>query len=50
MAKYVKCDCGFEMRAATEDEIVAMTQEHSRKEHNQEVSREQVLALVTDVD
>jgi len=50
MAKYVKCQCGFEMRAATEDEIVAMTQDHSREAHNVEVPREQVLALVIDVD
>jgi predicted small metal-binding protein len=50
MAKYVKCQCGFEMRAPTEDEIVAMTQNHSREAHNKEVPREQVLALVIDVD
>ena len=50
MAKYVKCQCGFELRAATEDAIVAMTQAHSREAHNQEVPREQVLALVIDVD
>lgn len=49
MAKYVKCACGFEMRAQTEDEIVAMIQDHGRDVHSIEVSREQALALVTDV-
>ena len=50
MAKYVKCQCGVEMRAETEDEIVAQIQEHGRTVHDMEVPREQALALVSDVE
>jgi predicted small metal-binding protein len=49
MGKYVKCQCGAELRAHTEDEIVLLIQEHGRTAHNMEVSREQALALVQDV-
>jgi predicted small metal-binding protein len=40
----VKCECGFESRG-NEDEVVHATQEHGRKAHNMEVTREQVLAM-----
>jgi predicted small metal-binding protein len=40
----VTCECGFEARG-TEDEVVAITQEHGRSAHNMDVSREQVLAM-----
>ncbi|HEX9774725.1 MAG TPA: DUF1059 domain-containing protein [Actinomycetota bacterium] len=49
MAKYVKCQCGVEMRAPTDEEIVALIQSHGREAHDIEVSREQALALVQDV-
>ena len=50
MAKYVKCQCGAELRAETEDEIVALVQQHGREVHDMEVPRDQALALVSDVD
>jgi len=49
MAKYVRCQCGVELSAETEDEIVALIQAHGREAHRLEVSREQALALVRDV-
>ena len=40
----VTCECGFEARG-TEDDVVAITQEHGRVAHNMDVTREQVLAM-----
>lgn len=40
----VRCACGWETKG-DEDEVVAATQEHGRRLHNMEASREQVLAL-----
>lgn len=40
----VTCECGFEARGS-EDEVVAITQEHGRTAHNMDVTREQVLAM-----
>jgi predicted small metal-binding protein len=39
----VKCDCGWEARGP-EKELVRKIQEHARKVHDLEVSREQALA------
>jgi len=49
MTKYVKCQCGAELRATTEDEIVDLIQRHGREAHGMDVPREQALALVQDV-
>lgn len=43
----VRCACGWEM-AGDEDAVVAATQEHGRRLHNMEASREQVLAMAVD--
>ncbi len=40
----VSCVCGWEA-SGTEEEVVAATQEHGRKVHNMETSREQVLEM-----
>jgi predicted small metal-binding protein len=40
----VRCECGFEVRGR-EDEVVEATQEHGRKAHNMDVTREQVLEM-----
>jgi predicted small metal-binding protein len=49
MTKYVKCQCGVELTANSEEEIVSLIQAHGREAHNMEVSRDQALALVEDV-
>ncbi|MGH9277769.1 MAG: DUF1059 domain-containing protein [Acidimicrobiales bacterium] len=40
----VRCVCGWET-AGDEDTVVAATQEHGRRLHNMEASREQVVAM-----
>jgi predicted small metal-binding protein len=38
------CACGWEI-SGTEDEVVVAAQDHGRRVHNMETSREEVLAL-----
>jgi predicted small metal-binding protein len=40
----VVCECGFEVRGL-EEQVVPAVQEHGRKAHNMDVTREQVLAM-----
>lgn len=40
----VRCACGWET-TGDEDAVVAATQEHGRRLHNMEASREQVVAM-----
>ncbi|MGH9225966.1 MAG: DUF1059 domain-containing protein [Acidimicrobiales bacterium] len=42
----VRCACGWEA-TGDEEEVVAATQDHGRRLHNMEASREQVLAMAT---
>ena len=44
-AKIMQCFCGPVVRGVTDDELVANVQEHARKVHDMEVTREQVLAM-----
>jgi len=45
MKKLVKCDCGFIVRSDNDDRLVADLQKHAKKDHNMNLSREQVLAM-----
>lgn len=45
MAKVINCPCGTTIKAATDDELVALAQKHAREVHNQEAKREDVLAM-----
>ena len=45
MAKIMQCDCGYVVRGETDNELVANVQEHARKVHDMEITREQVLAM-----
>lgn len=49
MAKYVKCDCGFEITADTEDDFVQRVQAHGKEVHSMDVTRDQALAMAQDV-
>ena len=40
----VRCECGFEVRAAEAD-LVPIVQRHGREAHDMDVTREQVLAM-----
>ena len=49
MAKAVNCPCGETIKAGTDDELVQLVQAHG-KVHNQEVSREDALAMAQPVE
>ena len=40
----VRCACGWEA-AGDDDDVVERTQEHGRRVHNMEATREQVVAM-----
>ncbi len=43
--KKVTCDCGKTMRAANDDELVTIVQQHAENVHNMKLTRDQVLAM-----
>ena len=50
MAKAVNCPCGETMTADTDDELVKLVQTHGTEVHQQDVSREDALAMAQPVD
>ena len=50
MAKVVTCPCGERIMADTDDELVQMVQAHGKEVHDQEVSREDALAMAHPAD
>ena len=45
METVLQCDCGFEVRADTEAQLVAQVQHHALGAHGMELSKEEVLQL-----
>ena len=45
MAKVVNCPCGEKITGDNDDELVRLVQAHGKEVHNQEVSREDALAM-----
>ncbi len=45
MKNVLRCDCGFEVRADDDDDLVALAQAHARDVHDMELSADQVLRL-----
>ena len=45
MDKVLRCDCGFEVRAESEDDLVAGVQQHALAVHGMEFSPDEVLKL-----
>lgn len=45
MQKVINCPCGFIVKGATDDEVVARAQEHAKQVHQMDLSREQALAM-----
>jgi predicted small metal-binding protein len=43
--KTIQCDCGFTARGRTDDELVAVAQQHARAAHNIELTRSEILAM-----
>ena len=50
MAKAVNCPCGETIKADTDDELVQLVQAHVKEVHNQEVSREDALAMAQPIE
>jgi predicted small metal-binding protein len=44
--KAVRCDCGHEVQAVSEEQLLAEVQEHARDAHGIEFSREDALLVV----
>ena len=47
MAKIIRCPCGTVVRARDEESLVAQAQQHARDVHAMELTRNQVLAMVS---
>ena len=45
MDRVLHCDCGFEARAADEEELVAEVQRHAREAHGMALSHHEALLL-----
>ena len=45
MQKVINCPCGFIVKGANDDEVVARAQEHAKQVHQMDLSREQALAM-----
>ena len=50
MAKQVNCDCGFMVRAQTDDELVLHVQLHAREIHQMDVPRDKALEMARPVE
>jgi hypothetical protein len=48
-AKLIRCPCGYALHGRDDDEVVAAAQEHARTIHDQQLSREQALAMARPV-
>jgi predicted small metal-binding protein len=49
MKKVVCPPCGMEITGQTDDEVVRRVQEHARKEHATELTREHILKVAKEV-
>lgn len=45
MNKIIRCDCGYVVQAASDEELVAQARVHAREAHGLELTAEQVLAM-----
>jgi predicted small metal-binding protein len=45
ISKLIRCPCGYVLHGADDDEVVAAAQEHARTIHDQELTRDQALAM-----
>jgi predicted small metal-binding protein len=49
MAKIINCECGYVARASSEDDVVALIQEHIRSDHPDlvgKVSRDDLIGWI----
>jgi predicted small metal-binding protein len=45
MEKVINCPCGYIVKGATDDELIAKAQQHAKQVHQMDLSREQALAM-----
>jgi predicted small metal-binding protein len=45
MEKVINCPCGYIVKGASDDELVARAQQHAKQVHQMDLSREQALAM-----
>ena len=45
MVKAIACPCGYVIRAADDETLVARAQDHARQAHAMELTKEQALAM-----
>ena len=53
MARQITCECGYVVRADTEDEVVDLTLDHLRSDHPPlagQITRDEIVALIEVVD
>jgi hypothetical protein len=50
MERLLRCDCGFEVRADDEDELVALVRRHALEVHGMRFTRDEVLRLAARPD
>ena len=53
MARQITCECGYVVRADTEDELVDLTLHHLRSDHPpmaDRITRDEIVALIEVVD
>ena len=50
MAKVVNCPCGERITADSDDELVRSVQAHGKEVHDQDVNKEDVLAMAQPVE
>jgi predicted small metal-binding protein len=44
-AKVIQCPCGYTLHGQDDDEVVTAAQEHARSIHDQQLTRDQALAM-----
>ena len=50
MAKVVNCLCGEKITGDTDDELVKLVQEHGKEGHQEDVSRDDAMAMAQTAD
>ncbi len=45
MNKVIECPCGQVIQGGSDDEVVSKAQEHAKRDHDMEMSREQALSM-----
>jgi predicted small metal-binding protein len=45
MAKVINCECGFQVRGETDDELVENAKTHAKEAHDMDITREQALGM-----